>query len=75
MIIINLQFLGFVQSINITPYYSWVLSEAPHTCLSRLPQKLLKGDCLDIGTFALVLDDVEYQCFFVMRKLVVVTMR
>jgi len=64
MIIIKLQFLGFVQSINITPYYAWVLSEALYTCFSRLPQKLLKGNCLDIGTFLLVLDDGEYQCFF-----------
>jgi hypothetical protein len=63
--------LGLFNQLEYPFINSGVLIEPLHTCFSRLPQKLLKGDCLDIGTFALVLDDVEYQCFFLMRKLAV----
>jgi hypothetical protein len=62
--------LALLHQLEHTVINSGVLSEDQHTWLVRLPATLDKADCLDIEEFALVLDEVEYQCFFVMRKLV-----
>ena len=62
--------LALLRQLEHTVINSGVLSDAQHTWLTTLPAKLGKADCLDIEEFALVLDEVEYQCFFVMRKLV-----
>jgi hypothetical protein len=62
--------LALLHQLEHTVINSGVLNNAQHTWLIRLPEKLLKVDCLDIEEFALVLDEVEYQCLFVMRKMV-----
>jgi HD-GYP domain-containing protein (c-di-GMP phosphodiesterase class II) len=62
--------LALLHQLEHTVINSGVLSKAQHNWLISLPAKLLKVDCLDIEEFALVLDEVEYQCFFVMRKMV-----
>jgi HD-GYP domain-containing protein (c-di-GMP phosphodiesterase class II) len=67
---VNFKPLALLHQLEHTVINSGVLSEAQHTWLVKLPEKLLKADCLDIEEFALILDEVEYQCFFVMRKLV-----
>jgi HD-GYP domain-containing protein (c-di-GMP phosphodiesterase class II) len=62
--------LALLHQLEHTVIESGVLSEVQHTWLTRLPIKLSEADFLEIEEFALVLDEVEYQCFFVMRKLV-----
>ena len=62
--------LALLHQLEHTVINSGVLSDAQHTWLTKLPNILGTADCLDIEEFALILDEVEYQCFFVMRKLV-----
>jgi HD-GYP domain-containing protein (c-di-GMP phosphodiesterase class II) len=66
----NFKPLALLHQLEYTVVDSGVLSKAQHTWLSRLEAKLSKTDCVDIEEFALVLDEVEYQSLFVMRKLV-----
>jgi hypothetical protein len=49
---------------------SGTLTEIQHTWIAGLTENLQQIDFLDIEEFSLVLDEMEYQCFFVMRKLV-----
>lgn len=62
--------LALLHRLEHTVTESGVLSEDQHTWLIKLPVELAESDFLDIEEFALVLDEVEYQCFLVMRKLV-----
>jgi hypothetical protein len=66
----NFKPLALLHQLEYTVVDSGVLSKAQHTWLSRLEAKLSKTDFVDIEEFALVLDEVEYQSLFVMRKLV-----
>jgi hypothetical protein len=66
----NFKPLALLHQLEYTVVDSGVLSKAQHTWLSRLEAKLSKTDFVDIEEFALVLDEVEYQGLFVMRKLV-----
>jgi HD-GYP domain-containing protein (c-di-GMP phosphodiesterase class II) len=62
--------LALLHQLDYTVIDSGVLSKAQHTWLSRLETKLSEADFVDVEEFALVLDEVEYQCLFVMRKFV-----
>jgi HD-GYP domain-containing protein (c-di-GMP phosphodiesterase class II) len=62
--------LALLQQLEHTVIQSGVLSEEQHVWLTKLPAKLTTADFSEIEEFALVLEEVEYQCFFVMRKLV-----
>lgn len=62
--------LALLNQLKFTVIDSGVLSKAQHHWLTSLPKELPKKDFLDIEEFALVLDEIEYQCFFVMRKLI-----
>ena len=66
---VNFKPLALLHQLEYTVNNSGVLNEALHTWLVQLPENLLEADCLDVEEFALVLDEVEYQCVFVMRKL------
>jgi hypothetical protein len=66
---VNFKPLALLHQLEYTVNNSGALSEALHTWLVQLPEKLLEADCLDVEVFLLVLDEVEYQCVFVMRKL------
>jgi HD-GYP domain-containing protein (c-di-GMP phosphodiesterase class II) len=66
----NFKPLALLHQLEYTVIDSGVLSQAQHTWLSRLEIKLSKIDFVDIEEFALLLDEVEYQSLFVMRKLV-----
>jgi hypothetical protein len=62
--------LALLQQLEHTVIQSGVLREEQHVWLSSLPAKLDVADFPEIEEFSLVLEEVEYQCFFVMRKLV-----
>jgi HD-GYP domain-containing protein (c-di-GMP phosphodiesterase class II) len=67
---VNFRSLALLHQLENTVVESGVLSDDQHTWLINLPPQLNEGEFLDIEEFSLVLDEVEYQCFFVMRKLV-----
>ncbi|WP_412971437.1 HD-GYP domain-containing protein [Glaciecola sp. MF2-115] len=62
--------LSLLHQLEQTVIASGVLSKAQHDWLTHLQTNLRKPDFIEIEEFSLVLDEVEYQCFFVMRKLV-----
>jgi HD-GYP domain-containing protein (c-di-GMP phosphodiesterase class II) len=66
----NFKPLALLHQLEYTVIDSGVLSHAQHTWLIKLEASLSKVDFVDIEEFALVLDEVEYQIYFVMRKLV-----
>jgi HD-GYP domain-containing protein (c-di-GMP phosphodiesterase class II) len=62
--------LALLHQLEHTVIESGLLSEDQHNWLTKLQSKIAETDFLEIEEFLLVLDEVEYQCFFVMRKLV-----
>jgi HD-GYP domain-containing protein (c-di-GMP phosphodiesterase class II) len=62
--------LSMLHKLEHTKDDTGVLNFAQDTWLTNLPTQLSVSDFLDIEEFALVLDEVEYQCLFVMRELV-----
>lgn len=66
----NFKPLKLYKLLEHTVVDSGALTEIQHTWLIGLTRNLQQTDFLDIEEFSLVLDEVEYQCFFVMRKLV-----
>lgn len=65
----NFKSLALFHQLEHTVVESGLLSKAQHAWLTSLSTKLCESDFLEIEEFSLVLDEVEYQCFFVMRKL------
>jgi HD-GYP domain-containing protein (c-di-GMP phosphodiesterase class II) len=66
----NFKPLALLKQLEYTVIDSGLLSNAQHTWLCKLEVKLSDADFVDVEEFALVLDEVEYQSMFVMRKLV-----
>lgn len=66
----NFRPLALLRQLESTVIESGLLSEDQHAWLIKLQTNIAEVDFLEIEEFALVLDEVEYQCFFVMRKLV-----
>jgi HD-GYP domain-containing protein (c-di-GMP phosphodiesterase class II) len=64
----DFQPLALLHQLEHTVVDSGVLNMAQNTWLLRLKDKVTKKDYREIEEFALVLNEVEYQCFFVMRK-------
>lgn len=62
--------IALLHQLEQTVTESGLLSEDQHIWLTKLRLELSESDFLDLEEFALVLDEVEYQCFFVMRKMV-----
>ena len=61
--------LALLHQLENTVIESGVLSEQQHSWLIQLDIHFSDADFLEIEEFSLLLDEVEYQCFFVMRKL------
>ena len=62
--------LALLHQLEHTVIESGLLSQDQHNWLIKLQSKITDADFLEIEEFSLVLDEVEYQCFFVMRKFV-----
>lgn len=65
----NFKPVALLKKLEHTVIAAGVLNYEHLAWLTQLPSKLNESDLLDIEEFSLLLDEVEYQCFFVMRTL------
>lgn len=62
--------LGLLKKLEYTVHNTGLLNEAQHKWLSELSEGITPADYIELEEYVLLLDEIEFRCFFVLRKFI-----